>query len=219
MRCLVAACSDSAFCTTEQNETKMSSGPLIRTGDSHLDESGLPTVVAFLWPWLDGTALSSATWRLVGLPDDEMDDEAPSLAQLILAHAQQADDREACGDDVVELLVESIDSAKTQQILSALEAEDAADDLFIDAAPGTRLPTSAQRRFLVAAIIHKVNNPALARGSRVAVVVAAQHDGVSNRGAQRAKDEQRAPPHREPHRGKRQHGAHGNDGAVEQHRT
>lgn len=67
--------------------------------------------MAFLWPWLYGAAVSSATWRfyrLVGLPDDEMDDEAPSLVQLILAYAQQADDFELFGDDTVELLVESI---------------------------------------------------------------------------------------------------------------
>lgn len=86
-----------------------------------LDESDLPTVVAFLWPWLDDAALSSATWRfcrLVGLPDD--DDgvgEAPPLLQLILAHAHLTDDVESYSDDIVELLVESIDGARTRQIL------------------------------------------------------------------------------------------------------
>ena len=89
----------------------MSSRSKIQTGDRQLDEaleheavlksrmadvlaeSGLPTVAAFLWPWLDGAAISSATWRfgrLVGLPDNEMDDEAPPLARAVDSGARPA---------------------------------------------------------------------------------------------------------------------------------
>lgn len=120
-----------------------SSRPPIRTGDpwpdealelqtqlNHamtdtLDDSDLPTVVAFLWPWLDHAALSSATRRfgqLVGAPDDQTDaTEAPSLVQLILAHVQVTGDFGSFIDDVVKLLVESIDGEMTRDILCALD--------------------------------------------------------------------------------------------------
>ena len=75
---------------------------------------------------------------------------------------------------------------------------------------------SATALLIIIAVIIQLGRWLARRGRRVAVVAMAQHDGVCERGAQCAKHEQRAPPHREPHRGKRQHGAHGNDGAVEQ---
>jgi len=95
-----------------------------RMGDL-LDESDLATVVAFLVPWLDNEAVSTATWQFQRLIDEESeakdsrnDSEAPAvpLAELIARHADAVDDAE-----VVELLVEAIDGGTTRRILSALD--------------------------------------------------------------------------------------------------
>lgn len=89
-----------------------------------LDESELAMVVAFLLPWLDDAALSSAAWRLdrmVGSPYRRAEDTAPPLVQLILAHAQTAVDAESFGNGVVGLLVESINSKTTSRILRTLQ--------------------------------------------------------------------------------------------------
>jgi len=44
--------------------------------------------------------------------------------QLILAHAQLADDAAAFGSDVVELIVESIDAKTTRRILRSMAGDE-----------------------------------------------------------------------------------------------